>query len=187
MKLIVGLGNPGNDYKNTRHNIGFMVIDKICDKLNIVLDKEKFNGIWIKTKYKNEEVIFCKPLTYMNNSGECVRKLVDFFNIDLKDIIVIFDDKEINLGKLRLREKGSSGGQNGMKSIINHLNSDQIKRIRCGVGKESKMDAASFVLSKFSKDELDLLEKVVDKASDGALACLENNFSVVMNKYNGDI
>ena len=134
MKLIVGLGNPGKDYENTRHNVGFMVMDRLSDVMNVSISTTKFKGEYVKFKYHGEDVILLKPMTYMNNSGECIREVMDYYKCDIDDFIVIFDDISLDVGKLRLRAKGSAGGHNGIKSIIAHLGSDKFKRIKFGVG-----------------------------------------------------
>ena len=130
MKLIIGLGNPGKEYENTRHNTGFMVLDRLSEKLNIEMTQNKFKGLYGKSKYKGEDVILLKPQTYMNLSGESVRQVMDFFKINQEDILVIYDDLDMPVGKLRLRQSGSAGGHNGIKNIILHTGSQNFNRIR---------------------------------------------------------
>ncbi len=184
MKLIVGLGNPGKDYENTRHNCGFKVIDEIAKELNVTLDKAKFKGIYTKTSYKGEEVILLKPLTYMNSSGESVVEVMNFFKIDVEDILVIYDDLDMPVGKIRLREDGSAGGHNGMKSIIQHIKTQKFKRIRVGIDKDQFIPVIDYVLGKFRKDEKVIIEETFNRAAKAALYFVETDFMKVMNKYN---
>lgn len=187
MKLIVGLGNPGSQYDKTRHNIGFMSIDYLVDYLNIDLKLEKkFNSLFYKGKYKDTDFIVIKPLTYMNLSGESVIKVANYYNVDINDIIVVVDDINLEVGKLRLRVKGSSGGHNGLKNIEKHLNSNEYKRIRIGVGSNNKyLNLSDYVLAKFNKEELDILEKSINDSKDALLLFLENkNFLDIMTKFN---
>lgn len=183
--LIVGLGNPGLQYENTKHNVGFLTIDKICQKLEIFLDKEKFNGIFSKIIIDDKEVFIAKPYTYMNSSGSFVRDLCNFFKISLNNIIVIYDDIDTEIGKIRVRAKGSSGGQNGIKNIIQLLGSENIKRIRIGIGKAYKNDLSSYVLSNFSKEQKLLINNSIDKAALAAIDFIKkDNFEHVISLYN---
>jgi PTH1 family peptidyl-tRNA hydrolase len=184
MKLIVGLGNYGKEYENTRHNVGFMVADNLADKLDTDITKKDFKGLIAKFKYKNEDIIILKPLTYMNLSGESVIEVVKYYNIDIKDIVVIFDDLDLEVGKVRLREKGGSGGHNGAKSIIELLHSEEFKRIRIGIGKNEFIKGPDYVLGKFNKDEQKLIMEAISKASDALICYLNENFEIAMNKFN---
>lgn len=187
MKLIVGLGNPGSQYDKTRHNIGFMSIDYFANYLNLDFKLEKkFNSLFYKGKYKDTDFIVIKPLTYMNLSGESVFKVVNYYNVDIKDIIVVVDDINLEIGKLRLRIKGSSGGHNGLKNIEKYLNSDEYKRIRIGVGSNnSYSDLSDYVLSRFNKEELNILEKSINDSKEALILFLENkNFLDIMTKFN---
>ena len=150
MKLIVGLGNPGKEYDKTRHNVGFMVMDRLADVLNVSIDMKKFKGEYAKLKYQGEDVILLKPMTYMNNSGESVIQVMNYFKIDVDDLLVIYDDMDMPVGKLRLRKTGSAGGHNGIKNIIAHLNSQDFKRIRVGIDRHKYMNVADYVLSRLS-------------------------------------
>lgn len=183
MKLVVGLGNPGLTYKKTRHNIGFMFIESIEKdlKLDFKLDK-KFKAMVCKEKINGEDVIFAKPITYMNNSGEAVKEIVDFYQIASEDILVIIDDMDLPVGKMRIRRNGSSGGQKGLKSIINLLHTEEIKRIRIGIGKGD--DAVNHVLGKFSKIEKESIDLIMDKALYILKDYLELSFENFMSKYN---
>lgn len=183
MKLIVGLGNPGKEYENTRHNVGFLTIDKISEALKISLNKEDFKGVYGKGKINDEEVILFKPYTYMNLSGEAVILIMNFFKIKIEDIVVICDDLNLDLGVLRLRQKGSHGGHNGLKNIILNLGNENFKRIRIGIGKP-KFDIINFVLSKFSNDEMKIMNEAFNKGKDSVIFYLENNFDKAMSKFN---
>lgn len=184
MKLIVGLGNPGREYKDTRHNYGFKVVDAFADAIGVDFNKEDFDGVYAKFKVDDEDVILFKPLTYMNLSGTAVQKIVHFFKIDVDDIVVVFDDLAIKPGEIRLRLEGSSGGQKGMQNIIDNLGTQNIKRIRIGTG-EPTFDTIDYVLGKPTKDELPLLEKAVDRAVGALKECLNHDFQNAMSKYNG--
>ena len=184
MKLIVGLGNPGIKYANTRHNIGFMFMDKYFAKKNISESKEKFNGLIATFKHKGENVILLNPLTYMNLSGEAVSKIAKYYNIEAKDVLVIYDDLDLPFASLRLREKGNPGTHNGMKSITNLIGND-FYRIRVGIGKnENYADLADYVLSKFNAEELATLDKVFDDVCSCCDLFIDDKFNMAMNKYN---
>ena len=186
MKLIIGLGNPGKLYENTRHNIGFNVIDALAEKWSAPLNQSKFNGMYTVVHRPEGKVILLKPLTYMNLSGECVRPLMDYYDIDVEDIVVIYDDLDLETGKLRLREKGSAGGHNGIKSLIQHLGTQQFNRIRVGVSRPpAGMKVADYVLSKFSKDDQPIVQDAVKKSVDAVEASLSKKFIDVMNQFNG--
>ena len=184
MKLIVGLGNPGKEYEATRHNCGFMVIDALADKLNVTVDQKKFKSLYTKFKYHGEDVILLKPQTYMNLSGESVNAVMNFFKIDKDDLLVIYDDLDMPVGKLRLRKTGSAGGHNGIKNIIAHLNSQDFKRIRVGIDRHKYMNVADYVLSRFSKVESEAIEQGIENAANAVLDYLDNDFNHAMNYYN---
>ncbi|TKC13901.1 aminoacyl-tRNA hydrolase [Robertmurraya kyonggiensis] len=185
MKLIVGLGNPGKQYEKTRHNIGFEVIDYLSEQLQIPLDQAKHKGVYGVGNVRGEKVFLLKPLTYMNLSGESVRPLMDYYQIDLEDLIVIYDDLDLPVGRIRLRQKGSAGGHNGMKSIIAHVGSQEFNRIRVGINRPSNgQPIVDYVLGRFSKEEQSLIEEVVKKCSEACDAILEKPFLQVMNEYN---
>ncbi len=186
MKFFVGLGNPGKKYDGTRHNIGFTVIDRLAEKLSIPIDRQKFKADFGIGTVANEKVILFKPLTYMNLSGEAVRPFLDYYRIDLDDMVVIYDDLDLPLGKLRLRQKGSAGGHNGVKSIIDHVGSGEFKRIRFGIGrpKHPHIPIVDYVLSPFDSEERKFVEDAVEKA---VLACekwITTPFLEVMNEFN---
>lgn len=189
MKLIIGLGNPGLEYKWTRHNVGFEAIDKLAYDFNINVNKNKFKAIYGEGIIHNEKVLLIKPLTYMNLSGECVRDFLAFYkDLSLDDIIVICDDINLPLGSIRIRKKGSDGGQNGLKNIIYQLNSDEFPRLRIGVGqKPEHYTLANFVLSKFNKDEEMDIIKGITSATDALEIFIKdknNGLSNAMNLFN---
>lgn len=185
MKLIVGLGNPGKKYENTRHNMGFMVVDAFSDIARIDVDKEVFKGLLGRGQVFGQDILLFKPTTYMNLSGEAVSLIVNYFKIDLEDIIVIYDDMALMPGTIRLRESGSSGGQKGMQNIIDHLKSEHIKRIRIGIG-EPKYDAIDHVLSKPVDEEKELIDKAIQVAVNALKEILKSNFKKAMSLYNGE-
>ena len=184
MKLIVGLGNPGKKYENTRHNMGFMAVDLLSDQAQIDVDKEVFHGLMGRGKIFGEDVILFKPTTFMNLSGTAVQEVVHYFKIALEDIVVIYDDMAIPIGSIRLRKEGSSGGHKGMQNIIDCLSSDQIKRIRVGIGEPGEWDTIDYVLSKPLKDDMPLIEEAIANAVRGVKEYLKSDFDRAMNKYN---
>lgn len=186
MKLIVGLGNPTPQYAGTRHNVGFEVIDLIANQYNIAVDTAKHKGFYGKGKIEGQSVILLKPMTFMNLSGESVAAVAKYYKILPEDIIVIYDDINLDVGRLRIREKGSAGGHNGIKNMIAHLGTDAFPRIRVGVGmKPPKMDLADYVLSRFSKEEQELMEQGYEKACKAAALMLVDEVAKAMNEYNG--
>lgn len=184
MKLIVGLGNIGKQYEKTRHNVGFMVLDEYCNNtFDFKLEAKLKSNIAI-TNINGEKVIFIKPTTYMNLSGEALRAVMNFYKIDIKDILVIYDDMDMPTGKLRIRAKGSAGGHNGIKSIIAHLGTDEFKRIKVGIDKP-KYDVIDYVLGKFTKDEQPLLNLGIEKAIKVIDEFIKDtSFDKIMNNYN---
>ena len=183
MKLIVGLGNPGNKYELTRHNTGFMVMDRIASKCGVSIDQKKFKALIAVTTIKGEKVILMKPQTFMNLSGEAVQAACHFYQISPKDILVIYDDLDMPCGKLRLREKGSAGGHNGIKSIIQHMSTQEFCRIRVGIDKSS-YDTIDYVMGKFTAEQKPLMDKSLDKAAEAAVEFVSKRFSDIMNTYN---
>lgn len=185
MKLIVGLGNPGKKFDRTRHNVGFEVIDKCQNNLNIELDQAKFKGAFGFKKVGNDKVFLLKPLTYMNLSGESIVPLMNYFKMDKEQLLVIYDDLDLPAGKIRLRQKGSPGGHNGMKSIVQHLGTDQFNRIRVGIGRPEPGTAIpDYVLGTFPPDDRQKIDEAVDKATEAALSWTEKDFLKVMNEFN---
>ena len=184
MKLIVGLGNPGKKYEHTRHNMGFDAIDLLADQARIDVDKEIFHGLLGRGSINEEDVMLFKPTTYMNLSGTAVKEVVDYFKIPLEDIIVIFDDMALEVGHIRLRKEGSSGGHKGMANIIDLLHSQNIKRIRIGIGEPGEWDTVDYVLSKPLKDERPLVEEAINNAVEAVKEALKSDFDRAMNKFN---
>lgn len=183
MKLIVGLGNPGKEYENTRHNAGFKFIDKYASSKNIKIDKEKFGGLYTEIKENNEKIILLKPQRYINISGEVIKKFMDFYKIDINDLLIICDDLDTPLGQIKLKYKGSSGGHNGLKNIELNLKSNEYKRIKIGISKDSG-DRIDYVIGKMPKNELNTLENVVKNAPEIIDDYLCMSFDNLMNKYN---
>lgn len=184
MILIVGLGNPGKQHEQTRHNIGFDVIDYMANKYNIDVNREKFKGICGEGFIENKKVILLKPLTYMNLSGESIRELANFYKLEDDEIIVVYDDISLDIGRLRIREKGSAGGHNGIKSIIQNLGGDKFPRVKVGVG-QPKDNLVNHVLGKFSKEDREHIEKVIPVVSDAIVEIVKNDAKESMNKFNG--
>ena len=184
MKLIIGLGNPGKKYEGTRHNMGFMAIDLLADQAKIDVDKEVFHALMARGKIFDEDVILFKPQTFMNLSGTAVQEVVHYFKIDIADIIVVYDDMALEPGKIRLRKEGSSGGHKGMQNIIDCLSTEEIKRIRIGIGEPGEWDTVDYVLSKPLKDEMPLIEEAIENAVGALKEALKSDFDRAMNKFN---
>ena len=184
MKVVIGLGNPGKKYEKTRHNIGFIAIDNLRKKLNVNDEREKFQALVSEKNIDGERVIFLKPQTFMNLSGNSVIEIVNFYKLDpKKDIIVIYDDMDLSFGDIRIREKGSSGGHNGIKSIISHIGEEFI-RIKCGIGAKEK-DAVEHVLGEFNQTEQKDLDEILEKINNCVIEMLSvQNLDRIMQKYN---
>jgi peptidyl-tRNA hydrolase, PTH1 family len=183
MKCIVGLGNPGKMYEKTRHNVGFRVIDALIKRDNLKTQK-KFKSEIVQTTLNNMPVLLVKPQTFMNLSGEAVRLVMDFYKLEIKDILIIYDDLDLPVGQFRLREKGSAGGHNGMKSLIQHFGTQEFPRLRIGIDKNPLILRPDYVLGKFSKED----EKILVSSIEKAVNCCEDftriNFVDLMTKYN---
>ena len=182
--MVVGLGNPGEKYQRTRHNIGFMTLDYISYKLGIKINRSKFKALVSDVDIDGKRVLLMKPQTYMNLSGQAVSSLMHFYDIPVEDLIVCHDDLDLPVGKLRLRRQGSAGGQKGMASIIDHLGTSKIDRIRIGISKDKNIETKDYVLGKFSKDDRKILDEVLDKGADALLYALDHDFDLVMTKFN---
>lgn len=184
--LIVGLGNPGSEYEATRHNAGFIVVDMLAENLGCGLTKLKFKSLYGTADIGGKKCLILKPQTFMNNSGEAVRDAAAFYKIPAENIIVVSDDISLDVGRLRIRRKGSDGGHNGLKSIIYLLNSDNFARIKVGVGKKPHpdYDLAAWVLSRFKNDEVDNLKKAAENACDAIKLMVEGKTDMAMNKFN---
>ena len=188
MKLIVGLGNPDAEYKNTFHNLGFMAVDNVAEKLGFTFSKEKCRALLAEGRVASEKVILAKPLTYMNLSGESVRELVSFYKIDLKDLLVIYDDYDINKGIIRIREKGSAGTHNGMRNIIKELGASEFARVRVGFKplEEMKIPLISYVLSGIKAEDKPIFDNALKVAGNaGADFAKGKGIQKIMQDYNG--
>lgn len=185
MYIIIGLGNPGKQYISTRHNIGFDAITRISDDYNIPLNIRKHKAICGTGYIEGQKVILAQPQTYMNLSGESVRALVDFYKVSSEDIIVIYDDVDLDVGQLRIRQRGSAGGHNGIKSIIQHLGTQEFPRIRIGVGNKPKeWDLVDYVMSKFSDSENTLMRQALKNVSEATKTMIRSGIVEAMNIYN---
>lgn len=186
MKWIVGLGNPGTQYAKTRHNIGFMVIDRLSERWNVPVNKNKCRGEAGEGRVGETKVGLFKPMTYMNLSGEAMRAYMQFHKLKLEDLIVIYDDLDTEFGKIRLRYKGSAGGHNGIKSAIQHLGTQEFQRIRMGISRPRPgVNIADYVLAQYTKEEFSALPDMIDAACDAVEAALTEPFEKVMAKFNG--
>ena len=184
MHLIVGLGNPGKDYMDTRHNAGFMVLDHLAKTMNVSFDKQKFRGKVAEGRIGLEKVLLLKPETYMNLSGESIVAAADFYKIPIEDILVVFDDVSLELGKLRIRKKGSAGGHNGIKSTILHLASETFPRVKIGVG-APKHDMVNHVLGKFTKEEQLVMEKTIEAGVEAVKSVVLHGVDSAISEWNG--
>lgn len=186
MFLIVGLGNPGKQYENTRHNVGFDAIDVLVDEYRIPSSGKQHKAMYGKGMIEGQKVILAKPLTYMNLSGEAVRAMVDYYKIDPEtELLVIFDDISLAPGNIRIRKKGSAGGHNGIKSIITHLGTQNFQRIKVGVGEKPKnWDLADYVLGTFSKDDRKLVDEALERTAKAAALIVQGEVDEAMNLYN---
>lgn len=186
MILIVGLGNPGKEYEGTRHNMGFMAVDKFLDSLGYSIEREGFKGeyVIIKNSAFDDNVMVLKPLTYMNLSGQSLREAVNFYKIDTSDIIVVYDDMSIPEGSIKLKADGSSGGHNGIKSIIENLGTEKFKRIKVGIGEPPFKNPIDYVLGKPQGESKEKIEKALDNASKALTDILKRDFAFAQNRYN---
>ncbi|MFT9497602.1 aminoacyl-tRNA hydrolase [Anaerosolibacter sp.] len=185
MFVIVGLGNPGKQYAGTRHNVGFDVIDYLSEKHNIPVNKVKFKGLIGEGFIANKKVLLVKPQTYMNLSGHSVLEIQNFYKLNPEQIIVVYDDIDVDPGKLRIRSKGSAGTHNGMRSIIYEIQSDQFPRVRIGVGKPQKGDLSSHVLGRFGKEDQEEMAITIGNAAAAVEVMITEGANAAMNKYNG--
>lgn len=185
MYLIAGLGNPGKEYENTRHNAGFLVMDKLEEKLGADISEKKHKALCGRGVINGEKVILLKPQTYMNSSGESLRAAADYYKIEPDHILVIYDDISLEPGQLRIRSKGSAGGHNGIKSIIAHLGTQDFPRVKVGVGaKPPRMDLADYVLGHFSQAERKLMDEAASEAADAVCQILTEGIDRAMNLHN---
>lgn len=184
IKLVVGLGNPGKQYVNTRHNMGFEVLDNIAKRLGIINWKERDGGMYFDTYINMARVIFLKPQRYINLSGDVMIEFVRFFNISIEDILVISDDLDLPLGSIRLKQKGSSGGHNGLKNIESQLQTNEYKRIKIGISNNKEIDTKDYVLGKLSKEDKNKLKPVIETVTNATLEFINTPFIELMGKYN---
>ena len=183
--IIVGLGNPGEQYENTRHNVGFKAIDLVAEKLGIAINKEKFSGLFGEGIYNGKKVILLKPQTYMNLSGVSVSEIMDYYKFSLDELLVVYDDIDIEIGKIRIRPEGSSGTHNGMRNISDMLASHDFPRIRIGTGKPmAGADLKEYVLAKIPLEEKEEINKGIQTAAEAVLEILNNGVEKAMNIYN---
>lgn len=184
MKLIVGLGNIGKEYENTRHNIGFMAIEEIAKFYNVSFTQKKFGGTYATFFYKNEKVMLLKPERFINLSGEVIKAFVDYFAIEIEDIFVIHDDLDMPVSKIKLRLKGSSGGHNGLKDIERNLKTSEYKRLKIGISNNKNIDTKDYVLGKFSNDDCEKIKEVLKIMPNIIEDYFSMSFDALMNKYN---
>lgn len=184
MKLIVGLGNPGKEYDRTKHNMGFMAIDEIARSNNVTIDRNKFNGLYTEFNYNGEKIMLLKPQMYINLSGDVIKKYVEFYKINLDDLLIISDDLDMELGKIKIKYKGSSGGHNGLKNIEANLKTKEYRRIKIGISNNKKIDTKDYVLSKFSKEEANIVDNTISKFPAIFEDYMNMSFDNLMNKYN---
>lgn len=184
MKLIVGLGNPGQEYENTRHNMGFFYIDHYAKSNGIIINKIKFNGLYNEFIKQGEKIILLKPQSYMNLSGEVVKKYVDYFHIDINDILIISDDLDTEFGKFRIRAAGSSGGHNGLKNIELQLGTNHYSRLKIGISHNRDVDSKDYVLSKLDVESIDIMKKNIDVICNIIDDFCILNIDAIMSKYN---
>lgn len=183
MKLFVGLGNPGTKYKDTRHNAGFLALDKFAELARVDIDKKDFKGLFTSFNFEGERIFLFKPQTFMNLSGQALVQIMNFFKIDINDVYILYDDMDLSPGNIRLKEEGTSGGQKGMQNIIELLGTTAIKRIRIGIGKP-QFDGVDHVLTVPTGEEKEAFLAGIDKASSAIKDLLKEDFSDVMKKYN---
>jgi len=184
MKIVIGLGNPGSKYTNTRHNVGFMVVDKFIKSSNVVFTKKYRDSVISKCIIEGEEILFVKPQLFMNLSGVPTKRIIEKYSCDLDKILVILDDINLPLGKTRIREKGSSGGHNGLKSISTHLKTTCFPRLRIGIGNNQPEDTKDFVLSRFTKEENNVIQGVLDEACKAINYWVTTDINSCMSLFN---
>ena len=184
MKLIAGLGNPGSKYADTRHNVGFMVVDALAERFGATVRRKKFNALAEEVHAGDMKLLLLKPQQYMNRSGHAVTTAAGFYKLSPADILVVTDDMALDVGRIRLRAKGSAGGHNGLKDIIARFGSEDFARLRVGIGDSGRMDAAAYVLSRFSADERDVIDRAVRAAVDAIGCWLCDGVDLAMTRYN---
>lgn len=184
-KLIAGLGNPGKDYAQTRHNIGFLVVEALASKSRLVIDRSRFDSEYVKARIKDKDIFLVKPLTYMNRSGLPIYKFASYYKIEIEDIIIVHDDMDLEFGKIKIVKSRGHGGHNGVRSIIEAFGKKDCIRVRIGVGHPgSGGNVTGHVLGSFSPDEKNILDHCIDTASDACLYIIENGVTAAMNLFN---
>ncbi|MHC4552180.1 MAG: aminoacyl-tRNA hydrolase [Planctomycetota bacterium] len=184
MKLIAGLGNPGSEYDQTRHNVGFMVLDALASRFGATIRRKKFNALIEEVVAGDEKLLLMKPQQYMNRSGHAIATAAGFYKLNPSDVLVVTDDLALDVGRLRMRAKGSAGGHNGLKDIQSHLGTNEYPRLRIGIGDSGRRDAADYVLSRFSADEREPVDKAVQTAVKAVMCWVEEGVSATMTQYN---
>jgi PTH1 family peptidyl-tRNA hydrolase len=186
--LVAGLGNPGRQYSENRHNVGFMLVSRLANRLGVAFSRLESKALVTKAIYKDFRLVLAKPQTYMNLSGQAVSALQRFYKVPLENLLVAYDDVDLPLGTIRLRPGGSSGGQKGMGSIIEHLGTQEFPRLRIGIGRPpGRMDAAAYVLQDFSRGETEILDEVLERGVEAVLTFITEGLTTAMNQYNGTI
>jgi peptidyl-tRNA hydrolase, PTH1 family len=186
--LLIGLGNPGREYANTRHNFGFMLIDRLAVRLNARGMKVQSKAIVMNTTYEEYKLILAKPQTFMNLSGQSVQGLIHFYKIPLTNVMILSDDLDLPFGTIRIRASGGPGGQRGLSSIIERLGTKDVPRLRLGIGRPpGRMDPANYVLQNFSRDDMQAISEILDHAADAVLAFVSHGLNKAMNEFNGDV
>ncbi|WP_018131773.1 aminoacyl-tRNA hydrolase [Effusibacillus pohliae] len=185
MRIVIGLGNPGKEYEGTRHNVGFMVIDELANALGIDVRKSKCQALYGEGTYQGEKIVLVKPMTYMNLSGQAVRQVLDWYKPDASEWVVVYDDMDLPLGKIRLRVKGGAGGHNGIKSIISCVGTQDFLRIRVGIDRpDPGVTVVDHVLSAFCKEQRPLVEQAIRNAASALQTYIEDSFQTAMNRHN---
>ena len=184
MKLIAGLGNPGGEYEGTRHNVGFMVLDALAGHFGVKIRQKKFNALIEDVYADGTKLLLMKPQQYMNRSGHAIATAAGYYKLAATDILIVTDDMALDVGRIRLRAKGSAGGHNGLKDIINRLGSDNFSRLRVGIGDSGRMDGADYVLSRFSAEERAIIDQTVRTAVEAILCWLCDGIDMAMTRYN---
>jgi peptidyl-tRNA hydrolase, PTH1 family len=185
VKLIVGLGNPGKKYEGTRHNVGFSVIDEAAKRASVAFEAPPGDNVALIARVRSQDLLLAKPMTFMNESGEAVGGLLRYFKIDVADLLVVVDEVQLPLGKLRARARGSAGGHNGLKSVIQYVG-DEFARLRLGVGRgDARRDLSDHVLARFEKDEADEVARMIERAADASDVFVTAGIAAVMNQFNG--
>jgi len=187
VRMVVGLGNPGKEYDNSRHNVGFDFIDLLAKKLGIEVKQKKFGALFGQGFFADKKLILLKPYQYMNLSGQAVATAAGFYKLELEDVLVVSDDMAIDCGRIRIRRKGSAGGQKGLADVINKLGSSDLARLRVGIGKSRFADSAAYVLGRIDSEQRPMIDEAVGRAGKAVLCWVEHGTSKAMNEYNPDV